>query len=131
MMGLFRLAVSFLPLLCSLLSLTLPVDQNHPLQVADSGQWLDPSRECAADGPTASVVRSMEFDLVHARSLISVVLDCRCPPGNLPPPGRKQWAAVIDRATPSCRSSRQLQPTLSSTLFSTRNTGLTGLTHQI
>ena len=131
MMRWLRLALCCWLLLCAILGLTLPVDQNHPLQVVDSGPWLVPARECAADGPTALVVRSMELDLVHARSLISVVLDYRWTPDNLAPPGRRPWAARINRAAPSCRSSRQLQPTLSSSLFSTKNTGLTRLNQPI
>src|SRR5712691_4107952 len=102
MMRWFRLALFCWLLLCALLSLTLPVDQNHPLQVVDSGPWLDPARECAADGPTASVIRSMELDLVHARSLISVVLDCRWTPGNLAPSGRSDLAKLpVKTATPT------------------------------
>ena len=87
MMLWFRLALVCWLLVCALLSLTLPVDRNHPLQVVDSEPWLDPARECAADWPTASVVRSMEFDLVRAGPLVSVVLDCRWTAGNLAPPG--------------------------------------------
>src|ERR1700724_3379355 len=120
MMRWFRLALFCWLLLCALRSLTLPVNWNHPLQVVDLGPWLDPARACAVYGHTASAVRSMECDLVRTRSLISVVLDCRWTPGNLAPPGLRPWAPETDPDSPSCRSSRQLQPTLSSTVFSTK-----------
>src|ERR1700676_493119 len=120
MMRWFRLALFWWLLLCALLSHTLPVSWNHLLQVVGLGPWSDPARACAAYGPTASAVKTIEFDLVRARSLISVVLDCRWTPGNLTPPGQRPWASETDRDSPSCRSSRQLQPTLSSTLFSTK-----------
>ena len=49
-------------LLFLLLSLSQQVGLNHPLQVAGSSQWLDRCREPTPGSPTASVVRSTQFD---------------------------------------------------------------------
>jgi hypothetical protein len=91
MMLWFRLALVCWLLLCVLLSLTLPVGLNHPLQVVESGPWLNPARECSADWPTASVVRSMEFDPACAAPLASLVLDGAWTAGNLGPPGPETY----------------------------------------
>jgi len=92
MMLWFRLALVCWLLLCVLLSLTLPAGLNHPLQVVESEPWLDPARECAAQWPTASVVRSMEFDPARAGPLASQVLDGARTAGNLdPPPGPETY----------------------------------------
>ena len=83
----FRLALLCWVLVCLLLSLTQAIGLSHPLPVVGSGPWFDRGGECASDWPTASVVRSMEFDPVHPGSLASVVLDCTGTAGNLAPPG--------------------------------------------
>jgi hypothetical protein len=61
----FRLALLCWVLVCLLLSLTQAIGLNHPSPVVGSGPWFDRGRESASDWPTASVVRSMEFDTVH------------------------------------------------------------------
>ena len=86
MMLWFRLALVCWLLVCVLLSLTLPVGLNHPLQVVESEPWLAPARECAAHWPPASVVRSMEFDPARSGPLASLVLDGAWTAGNLDPP---------------------------------------------
>jgi hypothetical protein len=91
MMLWFRLALVCWLLLCVLLSLTLPVGLNHPLQVVESGPWLNPARKCSADWPTASVVRSMEFDPARATPLASLVLDGAWTAGNTGPPGPETY----------------------------------------
>src|SRR5882724_11076291 len=91
MMLWFRLALVCRLLLCVLLSLTLPVGLNHPLQVVESGPWLNPARKCSADWPTASVVRSMEFDPARAAPLASLVLDGAWTAGYTGPPGPETY----------------------------------------
>jgi hypothetical protein len=59
-------------LLCLLLSLSQQAGLNHPLQVADSGPWLDRCSEVASGSPTAAVLRSGEFDPVRAGPLASI-----------------------------------------------------------
>ena len=78
-----------LALVCLVLSLSQPAGLNHPLQVAGSGPWLDQWREAASGSPTASVVRSMEFDHACAGPLASLVLDFAWTADNLGPPGQE------------------------------------------
>jgi len=89
----FRLTVT-LTLLCLapvglFLSFSPVADLNHPLHVVGWGPWFDRGREPAFDSPTASVVRSMEFDLVRAGPLASLVLTCTLTAGNIGPPGQE------------------------------------------
>jgi hypothetical protein len=84
----FSLTLVCWVLLCLLLSLSQQAGLNHPLQVADSGQWLD--RGSVAYGwPTAAVLRSMEFDIVRAGPLASLVLDGAWAAGDIGPPGQE------------------------------------------
>jgi hypothetical protein len=87
----FRLTLTLVAwaLLCLLLDLCPPVELNHPLQVADAEPWFDQGREAASGSPTASVVRSMEFDPARAGPLASVVLDFAWTADNLGPPGQE------------------------------------------
>ena len=78
-----------LALVCLLLSFSLPASLNHPLQVVGSGPWLDQWREPASGSPTASVVRSMEFDPARAGPLASLVPDCAWTASNIGPPGQE------------------------------------------
>jgi hypothetical protein len=73
-------------LVCLLLSLSQQAGLNHPLQVAGSSQWLDRCREPAPGSPTASVVRSTQFDPARAGPLTSLVLDGAWTAGNMGPP---------------------------------------------
>ena len=87
----FRLTVTLtlvcLAPVCLLLSLSQPTRLNHSLYVVGLGPWFDQGREPASDSPTASLVRSMEFNPVRAGPLECPVLDCALPAGNLDPPG--------------------------------------------
>jgi hypothetical protein len=74
-------------LVCLLLSLTQQAGLLHPLQVADSGRWLDQGRESASGSPATSVLRSMEIDQARAAPLASLVLDSAWTAGNIGPPG--------------------------------------------
>jgi len=68
----FSLTIVCWALLCLLLSLSQQAGLNHPLQVADSGPWLDRCSEVASGSPTAAVLRSVEFDPVRAGPLASI-----------------------------------------------------------
>jgi hypothetical protein len=76
-------------LLFLLLSLSQQASLNYPLQVFGSGQWLDRGREPASGSPTASVLRSTEFDQARAAPLESLVLDCGLTARNMGPPGQE------------------------------------------
>ena len=76
-------------LLFLLLSLSQQASLNHPLRVAGSGQWLDGGREPASGSPTASVLRSTEFDHARAAPLESLVLDRGLTASNMGPPGQE------------------------------------------
>jgi hypothetical protein len=88
----FRLTVALtlvcLAPVCLLLSFSRPARLNHALHVVGSGPWFDRGREPASDSPTASVVRSMEFDPARAGPLECLVLDCALTAGNIGPPGQ-------------------------------------------
>lgn len=85
----FSLILVCWALLFLLLSLSQQAGLNHPLLVASSGQWLDGCREPASGSPTASVLRSMEFDQAHAAPLESLVLDYALTAVNMGPPGQE------------------------------------------
>jgi len=85
----FSLILVCWALLFLLLSLSQQAGLNHPLLVASSGQWLDGCREPASGSPTASVLRSMEFDRARAAPLESVVLDYALTAVNMGPPGQE------------------------------------------
>ena len=85
----FSLTIVCWALLCLLLSLSQQAGLNQQLQVADSGQWLHRSKEPTSGSPTASIVRSTEFDPARARPLTPLVLDSVWIAGNLGPPGQK------------------------------------------
>jgi hypothetical protein len=85
----FSLILVCWALLFLLLSLSQQASLNHPLHVAGSGQWLDGGREPASGSPTASVLRSMEFDQARAAPLESLVLDCALTASNMGPPGQE------------------------------------------
>ena len=85
----FSLALVCWALMGLLLSLSQQAGLNHPLQVADSGQWLDRCREVASGSPTAAVLRSMEFDPVRAGPLASLILDGAWAAGDIGPPGQE------------------------------------------
>ncbi len=76
-------------LLFLLLSLSQQAGLNHRLLVAGSGQWLDGCREPASGSPTASVLRSMEFDQARAAPLESLVVDYALTAVNMGPPGQE------------------------------------------
>ena len=76
-------------LVCLLLSLSQQAGLNCPLQVASLSQWLDRCREPASGSPTASVVRSTQFDLARAGPLTSLVLEDAWTEGNIGPPGQE------------------------------------------
>ena len=82
-------ALAWCVLLCLLLSLSQQTGLNQPLQVASSSQWLDRCREPASDSPTASVVRSTQFDPTRAGPLTSLVLEDPWTEGNIGPPGQQ------------------------------------------
>ena len=82
-------ALAWCALLCLLLSLSQQTGLNQPLQVASSSQWLDRCREPASDSPTASVVRSTQFDPTRAGPLTSLVLEDPWTEGNIGPPGQQ------------------------------------------
>jgi len=85
----FTLTLAWCVLLCLLLSLSQQTGWNQPLQVASSSQWLDRCREPASDLPTASVVRSTQFDPARAGPLTSLVLEDAWTEGNIGPPGQQ------------------------------------------
>lgn len=70
-------------LLFLLLSLSEQAGLNHLLLVASSGQWL------ASGSPTASVLKSMEFDQARAAPLESLVLDYALTAVHMGPPGQE------------------------------------------
>ena|SRR5271167_1133300 len=114
----FRLTLVCCLLVCLLLSLTPALGLNHPWQVVGSGPWLDRGREPMSDGPTVSVVTSMEFDSARAGPPQSLVLHGALTADHLAPPGPEtQGPPRKDGALASHRSSRQLKPTPSSTLL--------------
>ena len=78
-----------LGIVCLLLSLSQQAGLNCPLQVASLSQWLDRCREPASGSPTASVVRSTQFDLARAGPLTSLVLEDAWTEGNIGPPGQE------------------------------------------
>jgi hypothetical protein len=82
----FTLTLAGCVLLCLLLSLSQQTGLNQPLQVASSSQWLDRCREPASGSPTASVVRSTQFDPARAGPLTSLVLEDAWTEGNIGPP---------------------------------------------
>src|SRR6266849_9371275 len=83
----FRLTLVVCVLPCLLLNLTQAVALNHPLQVVDSGSWLDRGREPASHAPPVSVVRSTAFDSDRAGPRQSLVLDGVLTAVDLAPPG--------------------------------------------
>ena len=121
MMLWFRLALVCWLRLCVLLSLTLPVGLNHPWQVVESGPWLNPARKCSAHWPTASVVRSMEFDPARAGPLTSLVLDDAWTAGDMGPPGQETHGPPkpigIYRLPVKDGSSKQQRATLPQGIF--------------
>jgi hypothetical protein len=76
-------------LVCLVLGLSQQVGLYHPLQVSTSGQWLDRCREPASGSPTASIVKSTQFDPTRAGPLTSLVLDDAWTGGNVGPPGQE------------------------------------------
>jgi hypothetical protein len=112
----FSLTIVCWALLCLLLSLSQQAGLNQPLQVADSGQWLHRSKEPASGSPTASIVRSTEFDPARAGPLTPLVLDGVWIAGNLGPPGQKDHgppeAIGICRLPVKTGSSKQHRATL-------------------
>ncbi len=80
----FSLTLVCWVLLCLLLSLSQQAGLNHPLQVADSGPWLD---RCGWSN--AAVLRSMEFNPVRAGPLASLVLDSAWAADDTGPPGQE------------------------------------------
>jgi hypothetical protein len=118
-----RLTLVCCVLLCLFLSLPQAVGLNHRLHIVGLRPWFDRGREPASDAPKVSVVRRMRFDQPRARPLAYLVLDCAWTASNLGPPGPRPMGHRNRsglRELPVKRSSRQLQPTPSSTLFSTK-----------
>jgi hypothetical protein len=76
-------------LVCLLLSISQQAGRYHSSQVSGSSQWLDRCREPASGSPTASVVKSTQFDPARAGPLISLVLDDAWTEGNIGPPGQE------------------------------------------
>ena len=76
-------------LLFPLLSLSQQASLNHPLHVAGSGPWLDRCREPSSGSPTASDLRSTEFDQARTASLESLVHDYALTAVNMGPPGQE------------------------------------------
>jgi hypothetical protein len=85
----FSLILICWALLFLLLRLSQQAGLNHPLLVVGSGQWLDGRREPASGYPTASVLRSMEFDQARAAPLESLVVDYALTAVNMGPPGQE------------------------------------------
>ena len=85
----FWLTVVCWALVCLLLSLSQQAGLNHSSQVSGSSQWLDRCREPASGSPTASVVRSAQFDPARAGPLTSLVLEDAWTEGNIGPPGQE------------------------------------------
>lgn len=76
-------------LACLVLGLSQQAGLNHPLQVSSLGQWLDRCREPASGSPTASIVKSTQFDPTRAGPLTPLVLDDAWTGGNVGPPGQE------------------------------------------
>jgi hypothetical protein len=112
----FRLILC-LAFLCLLLHLTQPADL-HP-QIVGWGSGFDRGREPAPDALTVAAVKSVEFR-ARAGPRQSLVLNSTLTPGNSGPPGWEADGPSRHRLglgeLPVKRSSRQLQPTPSSTL---------------
>ncbi|SRR5260370_441489 len=108
-------------LVCLLLSLSQQAGLNRQLQVAGSSQWLDRCRERASGSPTASVVRSMEFDPARAGPLTSLVLDDAWTAGDMGPPGQETHGPPkpigIYRLPVKDGSSKQQRATLPQGIF--------------
>jgi hypothetical protein len=107
----FSLTIVCWALLCLLLGLSQQAGLNHPLQVANSGPWLDRCSEVASGSPTAAVLRSVEFDPVRAGPLAPIG-----------PRGQETHGPPELGKLPS--QSRQLKTT-SSQRAPTKSTGLT------
>jgi hypothetical protein len=97
-------------LVCLVLGLSQQVGLYHPLQVSTSGQWLDRCREPASGSPTASIVKSTQFDPTRAGPLTSLVLDDAWTGGNVGPPGQETHGPPRRRAEfAGCRSKTAVQ----------------------
>ena len=98
------------------LGLSQQASLNHPLQVSSSGQWLDRCREPASGSPTASIVKSTQFDPTRAGPLTSLVLDDPWTGGNVGPPGQETHGhpktSGICRLPVEGRSPKQQRATL-------------------
>jgi hypothetical protein len=100
----FSLTIVCWALLCLLLSLSQQAGLNQPLRVADSGQWLHRAKEPASGSPTASIVRSTEFDPARARPRTPLVLNGVWIAGKLGPPGQKDHGHRRQSEFAGCRS---------------------------
>ena len=107
----FSLILVCWALLFPLLSLSQQASLNHPLHVAGSGPWLDRCREPSSGSPTASDLRSTEFDQARTASLESLVHDYALTAVNMGPPGQEihgppqsHGALASSRSKPAAQS---------------------------